>query len=674
MPEYLAPGVYVEETSFRAKPLEGVSTSTTAFVGATRTGPIGETPELVTSVGEFERVYGGTADLSFDTPRTNYLAHSVRAFFDNGGSRLYVSRVYTPPESGDGLAASDFLVGDGDDADRARFVARYPGSGADGAIELLEITTPAAAPSMARTPEGTLLRILPTPAEAQGGTLPLTVVDGAGFTVAINGAAPVAITIAAADVQSLSNVRAAELNVLFRAEALELTASEVGGRLLLRTNARGDDVTLVLAAPGVGTSALGGLGLTAATSEGDGPDYYLKVGDAWEDSAGDPLDMARVTPNGAEFVSLNLVTVDADGSTKNFEDLAYGSEHPRFIGSVLSPTPPRRSDQLENRYALELTGSVTAFELREGLLAAPHPILVSGGSDGQEPTAGAHADALLELQTLEDISIVAAPGSSALTDYQGILVALLTHVERRRAYQIAVLDTPPGLSIGEARETRSTIDSRHAALYYPWVRISNPDVVPSDVSTPRELDIPPSGFICGIYARNDAERGVHKAPANEIVRGALRFEAQVNMAQQEVLNPAGVNVLRSFPGRGHRVWGARLAASDPEWKYVNLRRYFNYVEASIDRGTQWVVFEPNGPRLWARVRTTVSDFLYTEWRNGALLGTTPAEGFFVRCDRSTMTQSDLDNGRLIVEVGIAVVRPAEFVIFRVGQKTADVRS
>src|SRR5690606_21703921 len=164
--------------------------------------------------------------------------------------------------------------------------------------------------------------------------------------------------------------------------------------------------------------------------------------------------------------------------------------------------------------------------------------------------------------------------------------------------QIAVLDTPSGLSVGEARETRSTIDSRYAALYYPWVRISNPDVVPSDVITPRELDIPPSGFICGIYARNDAERGVHKAPANEVVRGALRFEAQVNMAQQEVLNPAGVNVLRSFPGRGHRVWGARLAASDPEWKYVNLRRYFNYVEASIDRGTQWVVFEPNGERLW----------------------------------------------------------------------------
>jgi hypothetical protein len=637
-------------------------------------GPLGETPELVTSIGEFERVYGGTADLTFGTPRTNYLAHSVRAFFDNGGRRLYVSRVYTPPASGDGRARSDFIVGDADDAARARFVARYPGSGGDGSIELTEITTPAAAPSMARTPQGTLLRILPTPAEAEGGTLPLTVTAGAAFTVAVSGAPPVTITITATSVASLSNVRAAELTALFRAAGVAVTASEVNGALLLRTNARGASVTLALADPAAGTSALGGLGLDADTTEGTGPDYFLKIGGEWLDADDTELDASRVTPNGAEFVSLNVVTVDADGNTKNFEDLAYGADHPRFIGSVLAPTPPRRSDQLENRYALELTGTVTAFALRQGLLAATGPIVVSGGSDGQEPTAGAHSNALLELQTLEEISIVAAPGSSALTEYPGIVVALITHVERRRAYQIAVLDTPPGSSIGEAKETRSGIDSRHAALYYPWVRISNPDVVPSDVITPRELDIPPSGFVCGIYARNDAERGVHKAPANEVVRGALRFETQVNMAQQEDLNPAGVNVLRSFPGRGHRVWGARLAASDPEWKYVNLRRYFNYVEASIDRGTQWVVFEPNGERLWVRVRTTVSDFLYTEWRNGALLGTTPAEGFFVRCDRSTMTQSDLDNGRLIVEVGIAVVRPAEFVIFRVGQKTADVRS
>jgi phage tail sheath protein FI len=191
---------------------------------------------------------------------------------------------------------------------------------------------------------------------------------------------------------------------------------------------------------------------------------------------------------------------------------------------------------------------------------------------------------------------------------------------------------------------------------------------------PAELLLPPSGFVCGVYARTDVERGVWKAPANETVRGALRFEVDVNHAQQELLNPAGVNCLRAMPGRGLRVWGARTASSDPEWKYVNVRRYFNYLGRSIDRGTQWAVFEPNGERLWANVRETIASFLYNEWVSGALLGARPDEAFFVRCDRSTMTQNDIDNGRLICLIGVAAIKPAEFVIFRIGQKTADGRA
>jgi hypothetical protein len=269
---------------------------------------------------------------------------------------------------------------------------------------------------------------------------------------------------------------------------------------------------------------------------------------------------------------------------------------------------------------------------------------------------------------------VAAPGSSAYGDAQGILGTLISHAERARAYRIAVLDTPAGKAVSEAREIRGRVDSKYAALYYPWVVVSNPLARAGDASVPRELALPPSGFVCGVYARNDVERGVHKAPANEVVRGALRFERDVNFAEQEVLNPLGVNCLRYLSGRGYRVWGARTVSSDPEWKYVNVRRYMNYLEASIDRGTQWAVFEPNGERLWANVRETVSAFLYNEWVNGALLGASAKEAFFVRCDRSTMTQNDLDNGRLICLVGIAVLKPAEFVIFRIGQKTADERN
>jgi phage tail sheath protein FI len=159
-----------------------------------------------------------------------------------------------------------------------------------------------------------------------------------------------------------------------------------------------------------------------------------------------------------------------------------------------------------------------------------------------------------------------------------------------------------------------------------------------------------------------------------VVTGALRFAYDVNFAEQEMLNPLGINCLRYLSGRGYRVWGARLASSDPEWKYVSDRRYFNYLEASIDRSTQWAVFEPNGHSLWSNIRQTVSDFLYNEWRNDALLGAKPEEAYFVRCDRSTMTQNDLDNGRLVCLIGVALLRPAEFVIFRIGQKTADARN
>jgi hypothetical protein len=283
--------------------------------------------------------------------------------------------------------------------------------------------------------------------------------------------------------------------------------------------------------------------------------------------------------------------------------------------------------------------------------------------------------ALSTLGRLDDVSIVAAPGCTAYATNanDAITLALIAHAEGRRRYRIAVLDTEAALTPGGARAARSRMDSHRAALYYPWVVVANPNARPGNDRVPKEIALPPSGFICGIYARNDIERGVFKAPANEVVRGALRFERDVSFGEQEMLNPLGVNCLRFFPGRGYRVWGARTASSDPEWKYVNIRRYFNYLEASIDRGTQWAVFEPNGERLWANVRTTVSDFLYNEWVTGALLGTRPEEAFFVRCDRSTMTQNDLDNGRLICLIGVAALKPAEFVIFRIGQKTADAR-
>jgi len=181
--------------------------------------------------------------------------------------------------------------------------------------------------------------------------------------------------------------------------------------------------------------------------------------------------------------------------------------------------------------------------------------------------------------------------------------------------------------------------------------------------------IPPGGYMAGIYARSDVERGVHKAPANETVRGVVDLQLPIGKGEQDVLNPRGVNCIRAFPGRGIRVWGARTLSSDPSWKYINVRRLFLYLEESIDEGTQWVVFEPNSEILWARVIQTISNFLKGAWKSGALMGLTPEEAFFVKCDRTTMTQDDINNGRLIVLIGVAPVKPAEFVIFRIAQWT-----
>jgi phage tail sheath protein FI len=179
--------------------------------------------------------------------------------------------------------------------------------------------------------------------------------------------------------------------------------------------------------------------------------------------------------------------------------------------------------------------------------------------------------------------------------------------------------------------------------------------------------VPPGGHVAGIYARSDTERGVHKAPANEAVRGAQDVEFCVTPGEQAILNPKGVNVIRAFPGRGILVWGARTLSSNTLWKYINVRRLFNYVEESIDEGTQWVVFEPNDEKLWKRVVQTITQFLTRVWKDGALMGTKAEEAFFVKCDRSTMTQDDIDNGRLVCLIGIAPVKPAEFVIFRIAQ-------
>lgn len=261
---------------------------------------------------------------------------------------------------------------------------------------------------------------------------------------------------------------------------------------------------------------------------------------------------------------------------------------------------------------------------------------------------------LAAFEEIDEISIVCAPNEN---DHEGLSNALVTHCENMKD-RFAILQSKKGE--GAVEKLRPPTDSKYAAYYYPWIRVMDP-------ATRMPKLVPPGGHISGIYSRTDIERGVHKAPANEVVRGAVGLEFSLTKGEQDILNPRGVNCIRAFSGRGVRVWGARTISSDPLWKYVNVRRLMLFIEESIEEASQWVVFEPNDQKLWGRVTQTVVDFLTRVWKDGALMGNTPEEAFFVKCDETTMTQNDLENGRLIILIGVAPVRPAEFVIFRLAQ-------
>jgi len=612
MPEYLTPGVYVEETSFRSKSIEGVPTSTFGMAGPARTGPVSYVlgsgrdatrvlvrPTLVTSFTEFERAFG---DLGRVGGEDNHLAHAARAFFANGGRRLYVSRVFPW-----------FKKGTEPDPDRQ-----------EECFASLDVGKPVRARWRARWPG------------AFGREISVKVEFRRGRNIARKGV--------------LSGVRPGCL--------VELT----GGPVDDRTAPQESGVRVVVARP---DGSLAVAPRSGAAPEEIGPDQ--------------------------EVCRIRLaVTVQAGSRRDVYNELELDPSHPRSIFTVLRAADP--ADEFSLVCLLPVPPSdgrppPTAGQLLTALLGDTDakPSFLTGGSDGDVLTAAdlkgreanlrqaaEPATGLAALGEVDDISIVAMPSAAALTgdELNAAVDGLIGHCEALR-YRMAVVDPPKDSSISEVREFRAGFDSKYAALYHPWLKIIDP-AAPFEPGAPTPLlEIPPSGAVAGIYARSDIERGVHKAPANEVVRGLTRFTHNITYDQQSVLNPEGINVLRYFEGRGNRVWGARTMSSDPEWKYVNVRRLFIYLEHSIDKATQWAVFEPNNERLWASVRQSIEDFLLATWRTGALMGTRPEEAYFVRCDRTTMSQNDLDNGRLVCLVGVAPTSPAEFVIFRIGQWTAD---
>jgi phage tail sheath protein FI len=641
MPEYLTPGVYVEETSFRSKSIEGVPTSTFGMAGLTRYGPLPYAlpdrpalpvpPVLVTSYAEFERAFGDLSSPSTDG-KANYLAHSARAFFANGGQRLYVARVFPWPRDAQGAVDTAQM-----EATFARRAVAAPGPAGPGGPVALPVWR-------ARWPGAAGRRIRVTVTRRLGrDRIVVDQVDGR-------------------DVARLVGVS-------------ELAAVVVLPRRILpgRTEAI-DPATVFIARRGA--------------------DRVLGLND---DGQGN----FTVDP-GTSGYQLELdVTVDsADGRSDTYTQLALHPDHPRSVYKVLRAVDP--ADELSQVYLepgstepppppAPATVEATAGQLAVALLDTASQGYLTDGNDGNDGIDLAPDDllgtppddddparpgtGLNALAQIDDIALVAAPDIVRMNNLDQIKTAtdhIIGHCQQLR-YRMAIVDPPDESSLSEVRAFRSQFDTEYAALYYPWMQIIDPTQRPDPGSAPATLRLPPSGFVAGIYARNDIERGVHKAPANEVVLGLTKFETSVNFGRQAVLNPEGINALRFFPGRSNRVWGARTMSSDPEWRYVNVRRLFIYLEHSIDDATQWAVFEPNNERLWRNIRQTIEDFLLVVWRTGALLGAKPEEAFFVRCDRSTMSQNDLDNGRLICEIGVAPTYPAEFVIFRIGQWTADAR-
>ena len=368
--------------------------------------------------------------------------------------------------------------------------------------------------------------------------------------------------------------------------------------------------------------------------------------------------------------------------------LSLDPRHSRYVVKVIGPIPngmiPLRPDgrtdgegQLIRVEDMAADDDKTKQSIRLGpeLVLGSPPIAMglTGGDDqigtlsdrdykGRDHVDPQRRTGLQALKNIDEVSIVAIPGRTN----QLVQQAVIDHCELMR-YRFAVIEAAEKDGMAQVKVHRSLYDTKYAAFYYPWLKI--PDPFPDNPRVQRNVLIPPSGHMMGIYARSDIERGVHKAPANEVIQGIRDLEVKLMKEEQDILNPRNINVLRNFRenNRGLRVWGARTISSDPDWKYVNVRRLFIFIEHSIDRGTQWAVFEPNDEPTWARLRRTVSAFLTNVWRDGALQGRTTEEAFFVKCDRTTMTQYDIDNGRLIMVIGIAPVKPAEFVIFRIGQ-------
>ena len=659
MPEYLSPGVYIEEVT-GAQPIEGVSTSTAGLVGMTVRGPVSGPPLLVTSFPEFTRTFGSFLPDSTTFHDHRYLAYAVKGFFDNLGQRAYIVRVQgqSNATANDGGA----LVGG--------LLTRLTQAAISGATNIHLATTR----GIDTTTQISLTQVKNGITTTEG-PFAVTAYDNGAGTVTLGAA--------------LTHSYDAGFTTVTTSEAPKVTSCQLsahdpgawGNKISVQIRQSSLAQAQVVSMPALDTVLLNSsanfyIGAIVEFNKG-ATKKWKKI----KNIAGSSIVVTNpfgaltdLAPDGGATIT-TVKTCEFDisasygGVTEQFRSLSMDDTIPNYYGTVIN----------NGSSLLTMTAGAAGDHTSDSPVILPSApdglnLPLINGSDG----TGAPVDAdyigtdsgpgnrtgIQALADIEDISIIAVPGVTS----QNVQNALITQCETLH-YRFAILDPAPHSggstpTLQDIQTQRKLYDTKYAAIYYPRISVF-------DELTNADIIVPPSGHMAGIYGRVDDTRGVWKAPANEVIGGISAIEVKVSKGDQDILNPEPNNicVLRDFEaqGRGLRVYGARCITSLTEWKYINVRRLFIFLERSLDQGTQWVVFEPNDQTLWNRVIQSVSSFLTTVWREGGLMGAKAEQAFFVKCGRDTMSQDDIDNGRLIILVGVAPVYPAEFVIIRIGQ-------
>jgi phage tail sheath protein FI len=684
MPEYLSPGVYVEEIDTGLEPIEGVSTSVTGFVGVTQRGPLDTLPPvLVTSFPEFQRLFGGYFMPTFGTAGFNLLPHAVAGFFNNGGKLLYIKRVAATGGSAPKTSKPTNIE---NNVGTPTVVTRLTSNANAGTLTLSlqslrgiqkgtqlvltmvknGITTTSSAHAVDSYIDGSntvkLSAKLADPGpnyEAQLTTV--SVAASGAFTPAPN---TTIFSITAADPGAWGNHVQVQIRPSSRAQgqvqSLNVSPGGVHDIVVLNSSAGFYVGAIVEFNKGQTkvyrkVKAVRGSSIQVNPAFGAATDLDHDAGASFTTARTCEFDILATWLNVTE--SLRGLTLD------NTTPFFYANTIVNQSTLLTVPTPFPKDNTTEDPSTQPLASDGLNLTMAGGDDggAAPTAIDFAGTDGGPGNRTGIAA-----LIDQDRISIIAAPGIPDQTTQQ----ALIDQCENLR-YRFAILDPAPTSTGGtpglkDIQAQRDLYDTKYAAIYYPRLVVLDP-------LTNTNIVIPPSGHVAGIYARTDDTRGVWKAPANVVINGILDLEVLLNKGDQDILNPEpnNINVLRDFrhQGRGLRVYGARCITTLTEWKYINVRRLFIFLEASLDQGTQFAVFEPNHQKLWDRLIQSVSAFLTTIWREGGLAGAKPEQAFFVKCGTETMSQDDIENGRLIMLVGVAPVFPAEFVIIRIGQFT-----